>query len=84
MACINKHRCSSCPHPCKSEIQEKEFSKWWASLTVAQKIQVMGEDYPQCTVLWLTLKRDERIAKIEQSGIIRKKGNKYTALGHDF
>ena len=44
----------------------------------------MGEDYPQCTVLWLTLKRDERVAKIEQSGIIRKKGNKYTALGHDF
>ena len=84
MACINKHRCNSCPHPCKSEIQETEFSKWWASLSVAQKIQVMGEDYPQCTVLWLTLKRDERIAKIEQSGIIRKKGNKYTALGHDF
>lgn len=46
MACINKHQCSSCPHPCKSEIQEKEFAKWWASLSVAQKIQVMGEDYP--------------------------------------
>ena len=44
----------------------------------------MNEDYPQCTATWLTLKRDERVAKIEQSGIIRKKGNKYTALGHDF
>lgn len=47
-------------------------------------VHLIGEDYPQCTVLWLTLKRDERVAKIEKSGIIRKKGNKYTALGHDF
>ena len=51
---------------------------------MAQKIQVMGEDYPQWTVLWLTLKRDERVAKIEQSEKKKKKGNKYTALGHDF
>ena len=84
MACINKHRCNFCPSPCKSEIQEKEFSKWWASLTIDQKVHVTGEGYPQCTVLWLTMKRDERVALIEKSGIIRKKGNKYTALGHDF
>ena len=84
MACINKHRCNFCPHPCTSEIQEQEFSKWWASLTIDQKVHLTGEDYPQCTVLWLTMKRDERVTLIEKSGIIRKKGNKYTALGHDF
>ena len=84
MACINRHRCNSCPHPCKSEIQEQEFSKWWASLTIVQKEQLMNEHYPQCTATWLTMKRDERVALIEKSGIIRKKGNKYTALGHDF
>lgn len=84
MACINKHRCNFCPSPCKSDIQEKEFSKWWASLTIAQKEQLMSEQYPQCTATWLTMKRDERVTLIEKSGIIRKKGNKYTALGHDF
>lgn len=84
MACINRHQCSSCPYPCRIDIQEKEFSKWWASLTVAQKENVVGYKYPLCTIRWNEMKRDERVVLIEKSGILRKKGNKYTALGHDF
>lgn len=84
MACINNHRCGTCPRPCRSEIQEKEFGKWWSSLTIEEKETVAGESYPGCTAKWNNMSRDERIKSIQDSGYVRRKGNKATALGHDF
>lgn len=84
MACINRHRCNTCSYPCKAEDQEEEFAKWWASLTILQKESVCDQPYPSCTRVWNSLKRDERMQRIEKSGLFRVKGNKLPALGHDF
>lgn len=84
MACYNNHQCTKCPHPCSSEVQEKEHQKWYSSLPVKDKVLVTETDYPACTVVWNNWSRDEREAAIEKSGFIRGKRIKGPVLGHDF
>ena len=84
MACINNHRCGTCPHPCKSEVKDVEHQKWYSSLTIAEKELVAGAEYPKCTVLWNSWTQDERQDAIAKSGLNRRRGNKECSLGHDF
>lgn len=84
MACNNNHRCSSCPHPCSSEVKEAEHQKWYASQTVVTKEKLTGAIYPECTRIWNSWTQDERQKAIEESGLSRIRGKKTTALGHDF
>lgn len=82
MACINDHRCNTCPHPCKT--RNVEHQKWYSSQSVKIKELVTGKPYPECTVVWNAWTQDERTEAIEKSGLKRQTGNKETALGHDF
>ncbi len=84
MACINNHRCGTCPHPCKSEVKDIEHNKWFSSISITNKEKITGAPYPQCTALWNSWTQDERSEAIAKSGLYRLQGSSYTALGHDF
>lgn len=84
MACRNNHRCATCSHPCASDVMDKEHNKWFAGLSIANKELVTGLQYPRCTEVWLSWTQDERAGAIAKSGLSRPRGNKQTALGHDF
>ena len=70
MACINDHRCNTCPHPCKT--RNVEHQKWYSSQSVKNKELVTGKPYPECTVVWNAWTQDERTEAIEKSRFLKE------------
>lgn len=55
---------------------EVDMIKWWAALSIENKVKVSGKTYPECSVWWNSLSLEEKLAAKETSGIERAKRNK--------